>query len=123
MDLYRYFHPHFNPRLRNVPVRLQELLELQQAATELRKAIERAELRAESCNSGALHSDYLSEIAAALNFASDALGEIIKAQPEDDVQTMVDMLEERKDAPGWESWSRLFAERVKLLTQYDLVPS
>ena len=123
MDLYRYFHPHFNPRLRNVPVRLQELLELQQAATELKKAIERAELRTKTRENPPFPSEYLSEISAALAFASEALGEIIKILPEDDIKTMVEMLEERKAAPGWESWSRLFAERVKLLTQYDLIPS
>ena len=123
MDLYRYFHPHFNPRLRNVSVRLQELLELQQAAIELRKAVERAGLRTETSGEGVLRSEYFTEVVAALSFASDALSEIIKIQPEDEVQTMIKMLEERKDAPGWESWSRLFAERVKLLTQYDLIPS
>ena len=123
MDLYRYFHPHFNPRLRHVPVRLQELLELHQAAIELRKAVERAELRTEKCPGGVVQTEYFTEIAAAVSFAAEALSEIIKVQPEDDIKTMINMLEERKDAPGWETWSRLFAERVKLLTQYDLIPS
>ena len=35
MDLYRYFHPHYNPRLRKVPLRLQELAELEQKQSEL----------------------------------------------------------------------------------------
>jgi hypothetical protein len=45
MDIYRYFHPHHNPRLRTTPIRLQELNELEEAARELRRAIERAGLR------------------------------------------------------------------------------
>ncbi len=50
MDLYRYFHPHHNPRLLRTPLRLQELGELEQAASELKKAIRRAAIRSENAS-------------------------------------------------------------------------
>ena len=69
MDLYRYFHPHYNPRLRNVGVRLQELGELEQAAMELHKAIERAEIRSEISPIGNIKKEHFAEIVCALDFA------------------------------------------------------
>ncbi len=59
MDLYRYFHPHHNPRLLLVPLRLQELGELEQAAAELKKAVRRAAIRSENAAKQAATEDAL----------------------------------------------------------------
>lgn len=119
MDLYRYFHPHYNPRLRNVPLRLQELGELEQAATELRKAIQRAEIRTEIASVGGMRKEHFSEIISALDYVVDSLSTLNSAHPGDDIEAMKELLRERRNAPGWENWSRLLKQRLQILTQYD----
>lgn len=112
MDLYRYFHPHHNPRLNKVPLRLQELAELEQAAAELKKAIERAEIRAANTNSQIIRSEHFTEIAAALDYVVSALSMLSEAHPGDDLDTLAQMLHERKDTPGWETWSKLLSQKL-----------
>lgn len=115
MDLYRYFHPHHNPRLHKTPLRLQELGELEQAAIELTKAIQRAEIRTRNAPLGPLHEEHFGDIVAALNYVVEALSELTKAHPGDDLNTMMQLLRERSDAPGWESWTKLLRQRLQLL--------
>ena len=115
MDLYRYFHPHHNPRLRNVSLRLQELCELKQAAEELKRAVERAEIRAENSENGPIRRDHFSEILVALDYAVESLDVLENAHEGDSEQTMCDLLNERKDAPGWENWGRLLRQRLEIL--------
>lgn len=112
MDLYRYFHPHHNPRLRHVPLRMQEVAELEQAANELKKAVERAKVRAESAEIGGIKGEHFSEILVALDYAVESLGILSRAHPGDEMNVMYQLLEERKDAPGWENWARLLKQRM-----------
>ena len=115
MDLYRYFHPHHNPRLRNTPIRSQELGELQQATIELKNAVKRAEVRAEQAPVGQLHPDHFREIAKALDYVIDSFELIMKNHPEDGEEILQQMVAERQDAPGWESWTRLVQQRLNAL--------
>jgi len=115
MDLYRYFHPHYNPRLRGVGVRLQELGELEQAAVELCKALERAEIRSEINPVDKVNKERFSEIVHALDFVVNSLRDLTKAHPGDSLEEMHAMLKERSKYPGWENWSRLLKQRLRLI--------
>jgi hypothetical protein len=114
MDLYRFFHPHHNPRLRNRPVRLQELSELELAAKELYRALERASVRMESQKSD-IPDNLLDSSSEAIELAVELLHQIVEIHPEDSEADMKDMLEERKSAPGWEAWCNLVKERIEML--------
>ena len=122
MDLYRYFHPHHNPRLRNIPLRLQELCELQQAALELSKAVRRAEVRTDQCPCGQIRKEHLAEIRSALEYAVDALTTLTEAHPGDGQNVLEEMAKEREEAPGWENWTRLLSQRLHTMSQYESVP-
>ncbi len=129
MELYRYFHPHHNPRLRQVSLRLQELGELEQAAVELRSAVRRAEIRSELAPVGRIQKDHFSEILVALDYIVESLSTLGKAHPGDDLSTLNSLLLERKDAPGWENWARLLRQRlqdvkyIEEIPQQELAPS
>ena len=118
MDLYRYFHPHHNPRLRNVPLRLQELGELEQAAVELHKALKRAEVRTGEAATGPIKKEHFNQIRVAMDYVVESLGTLSGAHPGDESDTMEQMLDERKDAPGWENWARLLKQRLEIVNQY-----
>ncbi len=125
MDLYRYFHPHHNPRLRKSKLRLQELNELKLATKELGNALKRAQVRVEnqSENLGAA-SDYFNNnlgiAIEALELSLSTLDEVVDAYPEDTDQDMLDMLTEREMAPGWEAWSKLVSEKL-FSTDYQIL--
>ena len=119
MDLYRYFHPHHNPRLRNTCLRLQELAELEQAAAELNRAVRRAKIRGRNVPVGGIREEHFDELLSALDYIVTTLAALTSAHPGDSMETMLELLRERKDAPGWETWSRLLRQRLDLLNQYD----
>lgn len=113
MDLYRFFHPHHNPRLRNTPLRLQELGELEQAARELGRALHRAEVRTDVAPVGKMNKEHLAEIRVALDYVVESLSILVHAHPGDDVEMVMHMAEERQDSPGWETWSKVVRQRLQ----------
>ncbi len=115
MDLYRYFHPHHNPRLRNAPLRAQELGELEIAALELERALSRAMVRTESSPVGGISAAHFEQLLVAANYLVESLSTLAKAHPGDSDETMEKILGERIDAPGWESWVQLVRERLKMI--------
>lgn len=153
MDLYRFFHPHYNPRLRNRQLRQQELSELGLAAKELLRVLERTLVRlsfpaahpitslldSETTNSQETNSQdgvnkaletlssepaetHIIEAGAlvkasseALELAVELLSQAIEGYPEDSEEDMLELLEERKTAPGWEAWCRLLKERIEMV--------
>ena len=112
MDLYRYFHPHHNPRLKHAALRLQELGELEQAAVELKLALERAELRTSLAPIGGIKCEHFSDLLVGMKYVVDSLHTLTTAHPGDAAETMHQLLKERENAPGWENWSRLLKERI-----------
>jgi len=118
MDLYRYFHPHHNPRLRSTPLRLQEIGELEQAAQELKKALKRAEIRSADAPSGPIKNEHFSQILVALEYVVESLETLSEAHQGDNETTMNDLLSERESAPGWENWCRLLKQRLELGQQF-----
>lgn len=131
MDLYRYFHPHHNPRLRNEPLRLQELSELEQAASELKKAVKRAEIRCQTKTSkessteeelertramGGIKKEHFSQVLVALEYVVESLSTLTEAHPGDDDEVMSKILKERENAPGWENWCCLLEQRLSMTT-------
>ena len=123
MDLYRYFHPHHNPRLRKTPLRLQEVAELQQAAIELTRALKRAQIRMQR-TSDSLEEELdtspnapLARLGTAIEAADVLVSELIEVTQQfddDDLQTMRKLLNERQNAPGWETWTQLLSQRLSL---------
>ncbi len=119
MDLYRYFHPHHNPRLRSVPLRSQELAELEQGAIELAKALKRAQIRSGNAPVAGFATERFALVLEAAQFIVDSLSAISRSYPEDDLGVMRQLLSERKDAPGWETWTRLLKQRLQLVHECD----
>ena len=122
MDLYRYFHPHHNPRLKNTSIRLQELGELGQAAVELKRALERAQIRATNRPSGGIRQEHFEDMLTAMDYVVDTMTTLTKAHPGDDHDEMAQLLKERQSAPGWENWTRLLRQRLNILDQYRIDP-
>lgn len=123
MDIYRFFHPHYNPRLLNSPLRFQELGELLLASNELKKAVKRANIR-ERRNSFEKHSpeftdnlqayspsEKLEQVAEALEFIVSTLSSLRATHKGDDITAMHSLMKEREKAPGWENWAHLLKER------------
>lgn len=115
MDIYRYFHPHFNPRLRSIALRQQELNELEQGAIELKRALERADTRFQNTQPTSFGLSPLGEAIESLNYVCDKLSGLSRAHPGDGPNALEQLAEERSAAPGWESWVRLVRERLRLI--------
>ena len=113
--LFQYFQPHHNPRLRLVPVRMQEIGELEQAAKELRRAVQRAQLRTEYAPVGDITREAFVPALEYLDQVLMSLSTLIELHPGDSETTLKNLVEERKDAPGWESWVELVSQRFSLL--------
>jgi len=111
MDLFRYFHPHHNPRLRKVALRLQEVGELELAAKELARALKRAQIRVESSLS-TITVEQVGQVLAAVDAASEMLTSLIELHPGDTEQDMERMIEERQHISGWENWTTIVRERL-----------
>ena len=112
MDIYRFFHPHHNPRLHNRAVRQQELGELEQAAAEMRKALERAKKRAERQPSPPILPQHYTDIIKAARFVESSLKTLYSAHPGDSRSVLFDLISERSSFAGWESWSSLLREQL-----------
>lgn len=112
MDLFRYFHPHHNPRLRKVPPRLQELGELELAAKELLRALQRTQIRSSTAADPKVQLE-LDEALLGMSMVVKALGELVQAHPGDSAETVATLIEERKSIPGWENWARIVRERLE----------
>jgi hypothetical protein len=113
MDLYRYFHPHHHPRLRKVSLRHQEIEELLQAAVELRRALGRARTRNEQVAVEGIEGEHFDQIFVAVDYVIDSLSQLSHAHPGDTLRTTLDLVEERKEIPGWEIWAELVKNRLQ----------
>jgi len=112
MDIYRFFHPHHNPRLHSTPVRQQELSELEQAASELRKALERAQQRTVRKAAAPILPSHFVDIIKAMRFVESSLETLCDAHPGDSRSHLLDMINERSAFSGWEAWTTLLSEQV-----------
>jgi len=106
MDIYRYFHPHHNPRLGNTPIRYTELNELQQAAAELRKAIERAQQRISRQPVPPILPEHCSDIVKAARFIESSLQTLCEVHSGDSNEELEDIAAERSSSAGWEAWTQ-----------------
>ncbi len=112
MDIYRFFHPHHNPRLHSTPLRQQELGELEQAASELLKALERAQKRTVRKAPGAILPQHFNDIQKAMRFVLSSLETLCDAHPGDSPETLYDLIQERSELTGWETWTSLLHEQI-----------
>ena len=112
MDIYRFFHPHHNPRLHSTPIRQQELSELEQAAAELRKALERAQQRTVRKPVSPLMPSHFVDFIKAMHFVEHSLQTLCDAHPGDTRTHLIDMINERSSFSGWETWTSLLSEQL-----------
>jgi N-methylhydantoinase A/oxoprolinase/acetone carboxylase beta subunit len=112
MDLYRFFHPHHNPRLNNVPIRYAELSELLQATTELRKALERAQHRTSKAPCDPILPEHFVDAIKASKFVEAALQAISEAHPGDSTEVLKEVVRERSNTSGWDAWTRSVQETL-----------
>ena len=113
MDIYRFFHPHHNPRLRSIKLRLQELTEISLAVKEIDRVLKRTKRRL-------LHNEtslnLIEDTINAINLAYELLETNIRNYPEDTPEDLEQMLKERLQAPGWEAWCKLVESRLAYIT-------
>lgn len=112
MDIYRFFHPHHNPRLHSTPLRQQELSELEQAASELRKALERAQQRTTRKPVAPIMPQHFNDILKAMRFVEQSLQTLCDAHPGDSAGVLKDLINERSEFSGWETWTSLLREQL-----------
>lgn len=112
MDIYRFFHPHHNPRLHSTPLRQQELGELEQAASELLKALERASKRVGRKPVAPILPQHFQEVIKAMRFVMSSMEAISDAHPGDSEEDLQDLISERKELKGWEGWTALLREQL-----------
>ena len=113
MDIYRFFHPHHNPRLHRTALRQQELSELEQATSELRKALERAQQRAGKKPVAPIMAEHFVDLIKAMKFVESSLQTICDAHPGDSEQDLIGLIEERSGFSGWETWTALIGEHIQ----------
>jgi hypothetical protein len=106
MDIYRFFHPHHNPRLVNTALRYTELSELLQAATELRKALERAQQRTGRRARPPILPEHFSDVIKASRFLEASMQTLCEVHPGDAENELEELAQERSSASGWEAWTR-----------------
>ncbi len=112
MDIYRYFHPHHNPRLFSTPLRQQELSELEQASSELRKALERARLRTERGTPSRILPSHFDDLLKAVKFIESSLQTLCDAHEGDTLEILKELVAERRGLGGWETWARIVTEQL-----------
>jgi hypothetical protein len=106
MDIYRFFHPHHNPRLVNTALRYTELSELLQAAVELRKALERAQQRTSRQSKPPILPEHFTDIIKAQRFIEASLQTLCEVHSGDSEEELSGIAAERTSSSGWESWTR-----------------
>jgi hypothetical protein len=106
MDIYRFFHPHHNPRLINTALRYTELSELLQAATELRKALERSQQRTSRRPTPPILPDHFTDVIKAARFIEASMQTLSEVHPGDSHQELKELVAERSSCSGWEAWTR-----------------
>ena len=112
MDIYRFFHPHHNPRLLGTAPRQQEISELEQAGAELLKAVQRAQQRSTRRPVAPILPQHFSDIIKALQFVVSSLSTLCDAHPGDTLEELGDLIAERADLPGWSNWTNLVREQI-----------
>jgi len=114
VDIYRFFHPHHNPRLHRTALRQQELSELEQAAAELRKALERAQSRCTRNPKAPIMPQHFADLLKAMRFVEASLQTLCDSHQGDSLTTLAEMIQERSGFSGWESWTSLLNEQLVL---------
>ena len=94
-------------------MRQQELSELEQAASELRKALERVQRRTRKKTIGAITPDHFDDLVIALKFVEESMQTLNDAHPGDHPRVVQDMIQERSNMSGWETWTQLLLEQIE----------
>ncbi len=113
MDIYRFFHPHHNPRLHSTPLRQQEISELEQAASELLKALERATQRTKRRTVAPILPEHFTDIIKAMRFVENSLQTLCDAHPGDSPEIIQELIQERSQMSGWEAWTSLVNQQLQ----------
>lgn len=112
MDIYRFFHPHHNPRLHRTALRQLELSELEQVTSELRKALERAQQRTRRNTAPPIMPEHFTDLIKAMRFVEYSLQTLCDAHPGDAAEDLKELINERSVMSGWENWTTLLGEQL-----------
>lgn len=119
MDIYRFFHPHHNPRLHSTPLRQQEISELEQAASELLKALERAKQRTKRRTTPPILPEHFLDVIKAMRFVESSLQTLCDAHPGDTPEAIQELILERSQMSGWEAWTSLVNQQIQYSQDQD----
>ena len=112
MDIYRFFHPHHNPRLHSTALRQQELSELEQVASELTKALIRAQNRTRRNPEPPIFAELFDDVIKAMRFVNSSLQTLCDAHKGDGTDQIEEIIQERSGFSGWENWTALLGEQL-----------
>lgn len=98
--------------LQTTPLRQQELCELVQAASLLKKALEKAQLRASRGGVRTISPDSIQGLIKAMKFVENGIQTLFEAHGGDSQGALFDLVQERADLPGWKSWASLLKEQL-----------
>ena len=87
--------------------------ELEQAASELRKALERARQRVTRRPVSRILPEHFLDIMKAIRFVEISLQTLCDAHPGDSETEMSELIQERSQFTGWESWTSLVKDHAK----------
>lgn len=114
VDIYRFFHPHHNPRLHCTSLRQQEVSELEQCAAELRKALERARRRVKRNPKPPVFPEHFDDTIRAMIFVERSLQTLCDAHSGDMPEELMELINERAGSVGWDTWTSLLREQLTI---------
>ena len=94
------------------PLRQQELGELEQAAAELLKALQRAQQRTARRPVARILPEHFNDIIRAMRFVKDSLQVLCDVHPGDSEAEMLELMKERSEFTGWETWTAMLKEQL-----------
>ncbi|RIL08965.1 MAG: hypothetical protein DCC75_07635 [Proteobacteria bacterium] len=102
-------------------MRQQELSELEQAAAELLKALERALQRTSRRAVAPILPQHFTDIIKAMRFVVGSLQTLCDAHPGDPPGVLCDLIEERSQFAGWEAWTALVQQQLALSKHHNAI--
>ena len=98
--------------MHSTAIRQQELCELLQAASELRKALDRAQTRTKRKSAPPILPQHFDDLIKATRFVESSLETLVDAHEGDVARELPQIMRERKGFPGWEGWISIVQQHL-----------
>jgi len=112
MNILRFFYPLKNPRLKNMHLRQQELIELEMVSTELKDSLLVLKNRLKNSNKSIKGDKNINEVIMASKYIEKFLQKMSDNHPGDTKEETIDLIRERSVLPEWESWAEKLRGQV-----------